>query len=176
MKKFFSIFSVMAVVIAAISFVSCSKDNNDPVIDEPKPEIVKAAKYYLIVNEDFFKYGDVEVTVTTDGMQEVYSFFQVAKKETLDLDFPGISLKNAPIRKIDTKFEYKKNFKISAKFILTDEGKKLVEAASETDDFYFYAEDSFDGHMRTLSNMSVYVKNLVEYLTIMNEYTSHSAL
>lgn len=93
MKKFFSIFSIMAVVIAAMSFVSCSKDNNDPVIDEPKPEIVKAAKYYLIVNEDFFKYGDVEVTVTTDGMQEVYSFLQVAKKETLDLDFPGISLK-----------------------------------------------------------------------------------
>ena len=175
MKKFFSIFSVMAVVIAAMSFVSCSKDNNDPVIDDPKPEIFKGVNYFLIVNEDFFKYGDVEISITTDGMEEVYSFLQVAKKETLDIWYAEKTEKNAPIRKIDANFPYKKNIKISAKFILTDEGKKLVEAASDEEEFDFFAEDSFDGASNYLSNTSAYVKTLEGYLSIMNEYATHSA-
>ena len=175
MKKFFSIFSIMAVVIAAMSFVSCSKDNNDPVIDEPKPEIIKAVNYYLIVDENFFKYGDVEVTVTTDGVEEVYSFLKVAKKETANIVYTEKAVDNAPIRKIDGKFPYKKNIKISAKFILTDEGKKLVEAASAEEDFDLYIEDYFDGRNTTISTGSPYVKTLAEYLNGLNKLTSHSA-
>ena len=175
MKKFFSIFSVMAVVVAAMSFVSCSKDNNDPVIEEPKPEIFKGVNYFLIVNEDFFKYGDVEISITTDGMEEVYSFLKVAKKETANIVYTEKAVDNAPIRKIDGKFPYKKNIKISAKFILTDEGKKLVEAASAEEDFDLYIEDYFDGRNSIISTGSPYVKTLAEYLNGLNKLTSHSA-
>ena len=175
MKKFFSIFSIMAVVIAAMSFVSCSKDNNDPVIDEPKPETFKSVDYYLIVDENFFKYGDVEVTVTTDGVEEVYSFLKVAKKETANIVYTEKAVDNAPIRKIDGKLPYKKNIKISAKFILTDEGKKLVEAASDEEDFDLYIEDYFDGSKTVFSTGSPYVKKLAEYLNVLNDRTSHSA-
>ena len=169
MKKFFSIFSVMAVVIAAMSFVSCSKDSNDPVIDEPtKPEEVgKSAYYSLMLNETYFEYGDVILTANTDGVDKEYSFLEKAQKlndSDLSLYFDGVK---TPARVGEGRIIYEKSVKFTVKFVLSDEGKKKLEAAPE-EPFRLATIISFNGQV--INNMTeILNKQAEEFLSKVNE-------
>lgn len=179
MKKIFSIFSVMAVVIAAMSFVSCSKDSNDPVIDEPKPESSKSVYYSFKVGEEFFKYCDIILTVTVDGESKTYTFSKDAKKEVAEGEFADkIERKNFPVLALYGDISYKKSLKVSPNFVLTDEGKKAVEATTdESVQFDFAIEDKFGGYVEVKPYFGTYVMKLADFLVVLNDgLYDHSAI
>ncbi len=151
MKKFFSIFSVMALVVAAMSFVSCSKDS-DPVVEEPTKPVdnSKSAYYSLTVNESYFEYGDVILTLNKDGEEKDYSFLEKAEKlSDSDLSdwFGGVK---TPARVGEGKIFYEKSAKFTVNFVLSDEGKKKIEAAPD-EPFGLGTIVAFDG--RTTGGM-----------------------
>lgn len=168
MKKFFSVFSVMALVVAAMSFVSCSKDS-DPVVEEPtKPEDnSKSAYYSLTVNESYFEYGDVILTLNKDGEEKDYSFLEKAEKVSdsdLSQFYGGVK---TAARVGEGKIFYEKSAKFTVNFVLSDEGKKKLEAAPD-EPFRLATIISFNG--KITNNMTeILNKELEEFLNNINK-------
>ena len=168
MKKFFSVFSVMALVVAAMSFVSCSKDS-DPVVEDPtKPEEVgKSVFYSLMVDESYFQYGDVILTVNTDGVDKEYSFLEKAEKVSdSDLSQLNGGVKTAA-RVAEGKIIYEKSVKFTVQFVLSDEGKKKLEAAPD-EPFRLATIIAFNG--KITNNMTeILNKEVEEFLNNINK-------
>lgn len=181
MKKFFSIFSVMAVVIAAMSFVSCSKDSDDPIVDEPKPESSKSVHYSLRVVEEYFDYADIVVTFTIDGKDETVSFQkdEAVKKSTASGKMSDF-MKNpkGPIRVLEGSVFYNKSLKITPNFVLTEEGKKKVEATTdESVQIDVVISDTYNGIEDNRSFDGTHIKDFEGFLKVLNDgYYNHSAL
>lgn len=71
MKKFFSLVSIIALAVTAVSFVSCSKDDDDPVNDvdpTPQEEPYRAVQFWA--SNDLLEIADV----TFSGVISNYSF------------------------------------------------------------------------------------------------------
>lgn len=68
MKKYFSHLSLLALALLSVAFVSCSKDDDDPVEEKPSTQIeYNLVKYYSAsVNEELLTYYDVKLTLSND--------------------------------------------------------------------------------------------------------------
>ena len=172
MKKFFSVFSVMALVVAAMSFVSCSKDS-DPVVEEPtKPEEVgKSVFYSLTVLEQYFEYGDIVLTTNIDGEEKVYTFLKDATK--LD-NSPELAeyyqTPKAAARVAEGKVVYEKSAKFTARFSLTEEGKKKIEAAADDAEIDLLTIFTIDGSVLKGGLKGLSLKALEANLDYINEH------
>lgn len=134
MKKFFSIFCLFAMTMAGV-FVSCGGDDDPVIVGPEEPEAEPTyAKLVVKLSEDFFAYGDFEVTLEYDGQTKSYKLDENMK--SANVDFEGLeSFKEG--EKIAGRvlevpaFEYKSSpVKYNGKFVLSEEGKKKIEAAT----------------------------------------------
>ena len=146
MKKFFYLFSVIAMTIVSFSLVGCSK--SDPVAEEeekpaPKPNY---AMFEIKAVEDMFELGDFIVTIEYDDQKLTYTLDETTKVKNISFDaadgifernpLPGRVLKIEP-------FEFKTHpVKYTGKFVFTEEAKKRMAEAPEEDqiDFGVYAK------------------------------------
>ena len=139
MKKFFSVFSFLAMTaIAAVSFVSCSDDNKEP---EPKPQPTENyARCRVLIEEAIFEYIDFTFTIEHDGTIDTYKMDETTKISDTKLDdFAPFFDRKVSGRLFDKVFKYETlPVKYSAKYEFTEEGKKKIAAAADGDVIMFY--------------------------------------
>ncbi len=142
MKKFFSLFSVIAMTIVSFAFVGCS--SSDPVAEEeekPAPE-PRYAKFEIKAIEDMFQLGDFIITIEYDNQKLTYKLDETTKvnnisfgNEIVDVfdrnPLPGRVLTIDP-------FEYETSpVKYTGEFVFNEEAKKRIADENEKEEIDF---------------------------------------
>lgn len=139
MKKFISFFSFIALAVFAVTFVSCSKDNDEPEQPEPvEKDFIGNVK--IAVTDEIFDYCDCVLTLVYDDEEHDIKFEEKHKVTDTNL---GNLLENGQSpagRIVEGSFIYKfEHSKIKAHltFTVNEEGKKKIEAAGDEDEVHF---------------------------------------
>lgn len=148
MKKFFSLFCLIAMAVVSFSFVACSS-KDDPVADEPEKPVQEPryARFEIQVVEDLFELGDFVVTLEYDGKKETYKLdasTKVGKVTLKDFDsffddrasLPGRVLVVGPFQFETLPVKY------TGEIVFNEDAKKRMQDAPEEDqiDFAIFAK------------------------------------
>lgn len=166
MKKFITFFSFITLAVIAVSFISCSKDEDEP--DDPKPEYVKSGSFKVAIADSIFDYCDIEVVVKFDNETKTYKLDENTK--VADTGLAEIMVTTGPIpgRMKEDSFTYK-NGRINLDLVYTihEEGKKKIEAAGDNDSIIYAVgmtlKSGNDGKIHQ-AGQSPFVKKLEDYI------------
>lgn len=179
MKKFITFFSFIALTVIAVSFTSCSKDEDEP--EEPKPEYVKSGGFKVAVTDKIFDYCDIEVVVKYDNETKTYKLDNNTKVTDTGISSVPESSEPAAGRSKEESFTYKNGrINLDLTYTIHEEGKKKMEAASERDSIPYALSITLKSGSETKTTkkyLSSFVKSLEEEIkTAVNNKTLHFEL
>ncbi|MCQ2189581.1 MAG: hypothetical protein MJZ00_06690 [Paludibacteraceae bacterium] len=120
-----------AMAMSAVSFASCSKDNDDD--DDYVYEKTAKQQSLLTVKltEDHFEYGDFIVTLEYDGIKHEYKMSEMPRMND-DLNVQGGSF-DCRVLSVP-EFEHNTPVNLYSKFELNEAGRQKIANANENDE------------------------------------------